>query len=113
MDDLLDAALGASASSPHVQFAAFVLIGLAVGWVLVCARPLRLRALSPAVAIMGVCGAWLGSEAACLLGQVPRGGGVALAGGLIGAAALCYAWRRRHPERPDGPDHIALGRFSA
>lgn len=111
MGEFLDAALGASASSLHVQFAAFVIMGLAVGWGL--GQSGRWGGWSPTLAIMGVCGAWLGAEMACLIGQATRGGATEFAAAFLGAAALAYAWRRRHPPLSERPDHIALGRFSA
>ncbi len=111
MDGFLDAALGASASSLHVQFAAFLIMGLAAGWLL--GQPRRWGVWSPTLAIMGVCGAWLGAEVACLIGQAARGGATEFAAASLGAAGLAYAWRRRHPPSSDRKDHIALGRFSA
>jgi uncharacterized membrane protein YeaQ/YmgE (transglycosylase-associated protein family) len=111
MDDFLGAALGASASSLHVQFAAFLVIGVAVSWLLGRMHPRT--GLSPALAIMGVGGAWLGAEVSCLFGQAQRGGAVALAAGLLGALALACAWRRYHPEGAEGSRHIAVRRISA
>ncbi len=110
MDELLDAALGAPASSPHVQFAAFLFMGLAVGWALGQSR--RWAGWSPTLAIMGVCGAWLGAETTCLIGQATRGSASEFVGAFLGAAALAYAWRRRHPPSPNPPDEIALGRLA-
>lgn len=111
MDEFLSAALRAMASSPYAQFVAFLIMGLAVGWLL--CGPGWARTWSATLAIMGVCGAWLGAEIACLIGQADRGSASEFVAALLGAGALVIAWRRRHPHRPDGSDHIALGRINA
>ncbi len=111
MDDFLGAALGASASSLHVQFAAFVIMGLAVGGALGRAR--SHWAWSPALAIMGVCGAWLGAEVYCLFGQAERGSGSEFVAAFLGALWLAYVWRRYHPEAQDERTDIAVPRINA
>lgn len=76
-------------------------MGLAIGWLL--GAPRRAGHWSPALAIMGVCGAWLGAETACLIGQAARGSATEFVAALLGAAALAYAWRRRHLGGPSHP----------
>jgi len=110
MDSFLNAALGAAAGSSFFQFAAFLMIGAAVGWLMV--RPRRLHECSASLPMIGVCGAWLGAEMACLIGQAQRGGGGMFLAALIGALGLAWFWRRHHPE-PDNGGHIASGRLRA
>jgi uncharacterized membrane protein YeaQ/YmgE (transglycosylase-associated protein family) len=89
-----DASLDVFASSSLVQFAAFLLIGAVVGWLL--NDPLHGGACCPPIAIIGVCGAWIGGEAAVLIGRVDRGGWNEFAAAVIGAMALAWFWRRHH-----------------
>lgn len=93
MRELFAAFDGATASL--VQFAAFLLMGAAAGWLL--ARSHERKKWSAPLAMIGVCGAWMGAELACLFGQVDRGGAEQFLAALIGAGGLAYAWRRYHP----------------
>lgn len=110
MDSFLGAALGASVASSLLQFVAFVFLGASAGWLMT--RPRRLRDCSASLPMIGVCGAWLGAEVACLFGQAQRGGGEMFAAALIGALGLAWLWRRHHPE-PDGGGRMAGGRLGA
>jgi uncharacterized membrane protein YeaQ/YmgE (transglycosylase-associated protein family) len=92
---ITNAAFGVSSSSSLVQFIAFLLMGAFVGWLF--NDPRHGAPCCLALAIVGVCGAWLGGEIACLLGRVDRGGWDDFAAAMAGAAALAYLWRRHHP----------------
>lgn len=105
---ITDAALGVSASSSPIQFMAFLLMGAFVGWLF--NDPLHGGACHATLAVVGVGGAWIGGEIACLLGRVDRGGMDDFAAAFLGAAALAYLWRRHHaPELAVDP-HIAIHR---
>lgn len=99
MENFLDAALGASAVTSLVRFATFLILGVGTGWVL--AGRARWRRWPGALAVMGVCGAWMGAEAACLFGQAEMGSQTALLAAILGAVGLACAWRRHHPEALD------------
>jgi uncharacterized membrane protein YeaQ/YmgE (transglycosylase-associated protein family) len=92
---ITDAAFGVSSSSSLVQFVVFLLMGALVGWLF--NDPLHGAPCCLGLAIIGVCGAWIGGEIACLLGRVERGGWDQFSSAMIGAAALAYLWRRHHP----------------
>lgn len=111
MAEILAAALGVPASSPYVQFAAFLMMGLAVSWLF--EQPRGLSSWSPSLAMIGVCGAWLGAEFAYLIGQAERGGEEQFLAALIGAAALAHAWRRFHPRSSDDGHDVAIQRSHA
>lgn len=103
-----DAAIGLSASSSLFQFAAFLLMGALVGWLL--NDPLHGGPCCAPLAIVGVCGAWIGGEFAVLFGRAARGGWNDFAAAFLGAAALAYVWRRRHaPETHFDQDIAARG----
>ena len=91
---ITDAALSVSTSSSPVQFLAFLLMGALVGWLF--NDPLHGGACHGTLAVVGVGGAWIGGEVACLLGRVDRGGWDDFAAAFFGAAALAYLWRRHH-----------------
>ncbi|MGJ0505706.1 MAG: hypothetical protein ACR652_00955 [Methylocystis sp.] len=99
MDSLLDAAQGAPVVSCVVQFFVFLALGGAVGWVFSGVR--LWRAWSASLAIVGVCGAWMGAEFARLFGQAQSGSQPTLVAAVIGALGLGYAWRRHHPQTSD------------
>lgn len=101
MKAVLEAVAGASATSLNVQFVAYLLIGMCVGWLLT--RPCRWNSWCTSLALVGVCGAWLGAEVAHLFGQAESGSAHQFVAALIGAGALAYFWRRLHP-RPDEGD---------
>ncbi len=105
MDGFLDSAPGASALSCLVLFLVFLILGGGAGWLL--AGPIRWRQWPTSLSIVGVGGAWMGAEFAHLVGQAEMGSEPTIIAALIGAVALTYAWRRRHPEAPDDGDHIA------
>lgn len=94
MHPFFEGALQAAASL-NFQFVAYLLMGLAVGWLL--DRPGHVTEAFATLALVGVCGAWLGAEFAYLFGQAPRGSAHQLVAALIGAVILAYAWRRLHP----------------
>lgn len=97
MQAIIDAIFGATGSA-HLQFLVFVFLGVSVGWIL--ARPSGWSCWRTTLLVVGVSGAWLGGEFACLIGQAPRGGPGQVLSAMAGAAALAYAWRWLHP-RPD------------
>jgi uncharacterized membrane protein YeaQ/YmgE (transglycosylase-associated protein family) len=103
-----DAAIGLSASSSLFQFAAFLLMGALVGWLL--NDPLHGGACCAPLAIVAVCGAWFGGEFAVLFGRADRGSLNDFAAAFVGAAALAFLWRRRHaPENRFDTDIAARG----
>jgi uncharacterized membrane protein YeaQ/YmgE (transglycosylase-associated protein family) len=108
---ITDAAFGVSSSSSPVQFAVFLLMGALVGWLF--NDPLHGAPCCLALAIVGVCGAWIGGEIACLLGRVDRGGWDDFIAALVGAAALAYLWRRHHPPEMTFDEDIAARRSHA
>ena len=97
MQAIMDAVFGVNGSA-HLQFLVYVFLGMSVGWAL--SRPCAWSCWLTTVLMIGVSGAWLGAEAACLIGQADRGGLVQLAAAATGAGALVYAWRWLHP-RPE------------
>lgn len=103
---ITDAAFGVSASSAPIQFAAFLLMGGLVGWLF--NDPRHGGACHATLAVVGVGGAWIGGEVACLLGRVDRGGWNDFAAALFGAAALAYLWRRHHAPEPATDVQIAM-----
>jgi hypothetical protein len=105
MTAMIDGAFGASVFSSCVQFAIFLAIGVATGWLLT--RPRKWCAWSNSLSMIGVCGAWLGAEFTHLFGQGARSGVDQLAAAALGAFALAYAWRRLHPA-PEASDDIAM-----
>ncbi len=111
MDSFLDSALGASAVSCVVRFLVFLILGGAVGWLL--AGPDRWRQWPASLAIVGVCGAWMGAEFAHLFGQAEMGSEQTLVAALAGAVGLAYAWRRHHPAAAGDGRRVAGGGFSA
>lgn len=111
MDSFLDSALGASALSCIVRFLVFLILGGAVGWLL--AGPVRWRHWPSSLAIVGVCGAWMGAEFAHLFGQAEMGSEQTLVAAVAGSVALAYAWRRHHPEAPGKDRRVAGGGLSA
>jgi uncharacterized membrane protein YfcA len=111
MDSFLDSALGASALSCVVRFLVFVILGGVVGWLL--AGPIRWRHWPASLAVIGICGAWLGAEFAHLFGQAEMGSEQTLLAALLGSVGLAYVWRRHHPEPPDDDGRIAGGGLSA
>lgn len=111
MDGLLDSALGVSALTSLAYFLSFLILGGAVGWLM--AGPARRRHWPASLAIVGVCGAWMGAEFTCLLGQAQMGSQQTMVAAVAGAVGLAYAWRRYHPE-PSGDDRRVAGeRISA
>ena len=104
MKAIIDAAIGASASY-NLQFLAYLLMGLLVGWVLT--QPRKWGPAFTSLALVGVCGAWLGAEFAHLFGQAERGGSGQFSAAIIGSVAFAYTWRRLHRSRR-GPD-VAMG----
>ncbi len=100
-------ALGAPSATAQLQFLVFLVMGVAIGWVLAERPRWSLRCAS--MIVMAVCGAWLGAEFAHLFGQAETGGRHQLAAAAIGAAALAYLWRRWHRRPQRGSDgDIAL-----
>lgn len=106
MSDFPDPAFGVSASSSLVQFLGFLFIGMAAGWAL--SLPARRSAVAAPLAIIGVCGAWFGAEAAHLFGQASSGDASEYTAAMVGAAALAYAWRRFHPPTPERGRGVAI-----
>lgn len=96
----------ATASSAPMQFLAFLVIGFAVGGFF--AWPRRWSSASTPLAVIAVCGAWLGGEFACLFGEAEKGGLNQFVVALMGAGALAYAWRRFHPPSRDEATDIAM-----
>jgi uncharacterized membrane protein YeaQ/YmgE (transglycosylase-associated protein family) len=112
MDSFLDTALSASAVTSLAYFLAFLILGGAVGWLM--AGPARRRHWSASLAIVGVCGAWMGAEFACLFGQAQMGSEQTMVAAVAGAVGLAYAWRRHHPEPSPGDERRVAGeRISA
>jgi len=107
MTATIAAALRAWQFDSLFQFTVFVIIGFAAGWSL--AHPRRWCVWTASLAMMGIAGAWLGAELACLSGQVERGGPEQLVAAAIGAGALAYSWRRiQRPARPGASGDIAI-----
>lgn len=104
MQTIIDATFGANGSA-HLQFLVFVMLGMSVGWML--ARPCGWSCWAATLLIIGVSGAWLGAQAACLIGQVDRGGAVQFAASVVGAGVLTYAWRWLHPP-PQASSSVAI-----
>jgi uncharacterized membrane protein YeaQ/YmgE (transglycosylase-associated protein family) len=95
MQPIFDAAFGAGVLSEPVEFLAYLVMGVLVGWLM--ARPCGVNPWFASLALMGVCGAWMGAEFAYLFGQAPRGGSEQFLAAMIGAGALAHAWRKWHP----------------
>lgn len=91
------------------SFPLFLLL-FAIGVLSGCvfARPLKPCAWTASLAMMGVCGAWLGAEFAYLFGQAAPGGGEQLVVAALGGGALAYAHRRAHRRVVDPDSDIAL-----
>jgi hypothetical protein len=104
MQTIIDAALGAN-GSVHLQFLIFAILGMSVAWIL--ARPCVWGSWLTTLLVIGVSGAWLGGEAACLIGQADRGGAAQVGAAMAGAGLLAYAWRWLHP-RPQAAGDIAI-----
>jgi uncharacterized membrane protein YeaQ/YmgE (transglycosylase-associated protein family) len=114
MQEIFDAAFGVgvnAALSALVEFLVYVVMGVSAGWLL--ARPRRMNPWFTSLALVGVCGAWLGAEIAHLFGQAPRGGSEQFVAALIGAGALAYAWRKWHPRPPSDGVDVAIHRRHA
>ncbi|WP_457796699.1 hypothetical protein [Methylocystis sp. S23] len=106
MTATIDAALGASQYASFVHFLAFLIIGVIVGGLL--AQPREICAWTFSLAMMGVCGAWLGAEFAHLFGQVESGGANQLIAASVGAWALVYVWRRMRRPAPSPDAGVAI-----
>ncbi|QGM98784.1 hypothetical protein [Methylocystis parvus] len=88
-------------------FPFLMIIGAAIGCAL--ARPLRLCAWTTSLAMMGVCGAWMGAEVAYLFGRVEIGGVHQFLAAVVGAGLFAYVWRRAHqPVAVDPDSGVAL-----
>jgi uncharacterized membrane protein YeaQ/YmgE (transglycosylase-associated protein family) len=106
MTATIDAALGASEFAFFIHFLVFLVTGGAAGFLF--ASPRRWDASTCSLAIIGVCGAWLGAEFAHLFGWVESGGAYQLLAAAAGACGLVYAWRRAHRPAPDPDAVIAI-----
>jgi hypothetical protein len=95
MSTTIMGALGVSAFSACIEFTAFFAIGLAAG--LLLARPRSWSSHLGSLAVVGVCGAWMGAESAYLFGRAEWGGPEGLLAASLGAVGLAYLWRRLHP----------------
>lgn len=104
MQTIMDAIFGANGSA-HLQFLVFAFLGTGVGWML--ARPCAWNCWLTSLLVIGVSGAWLGAEFACLIGQATPGGAMHLGAATAGAAGLTYAWRFLHP-RPEAAGAVAI-----
>jgi hypothetical protein len=109
---MIEGAFGAPVASACVEFIVLLAIGIAVCGLL--ARPRRWSAHLGALAVMGVCGAWMGMEFAHLFGQAEWDAPKGLAAASFGAVGLAYLWRRLHPPpASDGGGDIAIHRSHA
>ncbi len=94
MSAMFGGALGVSAVS-CIEFIVFLVIGLAAGWLF--AGPHRWSSHFSSLAVVSVCGAWMGAEFAHLFGRADWDGAGGLAAAMLGSVGLAYAWRRLHP----------------
>jgi hypothetical protein len=103
---IFDGAFGVSIAS-CIEFAVLLGIGLAAGWLF--ARPRKWSSHFGSLAVVSVCGAWMGAEFAHLFGRVDWDGAEGLASATLGAVALAYAWRRLHPPpESDAGEGVAI-----
>jgi uncharacterized membrane protein YeaQ/YmgE (transglycosylase-associated protein family) len=106
MQEFFEGFFGASGMSQPMGFPGSLVVGVMVGWLL--ARPCRISSWFASLALIGVCGAWLGGETAHLFGWAPKGGVEQFLAGMVGAAALAHAWRKWHPRPSEGDPDVAI-----
>lgn len=81
--------------SPNVEFLALVLIGGLIGWVI--GRRAHSANWFATLALIGVAGAWFGSEVAFVFNFAERGSVGHLFSGVVGSILTTLLWRRFHP----------------
>lgn len=86
----------AGLSTPHAGFLALVLIGGLSG--LTIGHLTRARHWLVTLMLIGVAGAWLGSQATDVLGITDRDSIGHFVAAVVGATAIIAGWQKFHPE---------------
>jgi uncharacterized membrane protein YeaQ/YmgE (transglycosylase-associated protein family) len=92
----------AAISTPHLAFLAQVAIGALSG--LVIGKLTGARHWLVTLMLVGVAGAWLGSQATDILGVTQRDSMGHFLAALVGAAAIIEGWRKLHPGDDPGSE---------
>jgi uncharacterized membrane protein YeaQ/YmgE (transglycosylase-associated protein family) len=84
------------ATFPHLMFLALALIGAGVGWA--SGLLVHTQRWIATFILIGVAGAWIGSQLADMLGVAAHISPANLVAALVGALTTVESWRWLHPD---------------